>query len=150
MAPEDLTKTGRLLALFDRAVERGLIEQSEDGRLRFLAAAEHALRCADQNPAGMFASIVNGGRWLYITHADEEAAAARLREMHRGTRRPTIAPERPRPRMATELSPDARLVLAAQQVATRLKRDAFRLLQAQQGWTRERYDRAVHELEASR
>src|SRR5262249_8305461 len=39
---EDLRDTGRLLVLYEQAVDRGLAKASEWGRLRFVAAAEHA------------------------------------------------------------------------------------------------------------
>src|SRR5262249_48017129 len=42
VVPEDLADTGRLLELYAQAVAAGLVPASEWGRLRFVAAAEHA------------------------------------------------------------------------------------------------------------
>ena len=75
---EDLQDTARLMALHRQAVGRGYIDGSDHGRLMFTAAAEHALRLADK-PPGMFAWIVKRKRWLFVTNADEAAAARRIK-----------------------------------------------------------------------
>lgn len=144
----DLTDMRRLLALFDRAVTLGLADPSENGRMQFVAAAEHARRLARRNAPGLFASIVNDGRWLYITQRDEEAAAARWRSYQ--SPRPT--PPEPLPRSPRpELSADARIAAAAQKLGAQLRRDPFRIIKTQfRDWSRQRFDAAVAEVEASR
>ena len=61
VVPEDLKDTGRLLELYDQAVELGLVTASEWDRLRFVAAAEHARIIGTQNPCGLFVRLVRGG-----------------------------------------------------------------------------------------
>ena len=57
---EDLKDTGRLLDLLDQAIDRQLVGSSEADRLRFVAAAEHALAIGQGNPPGLFASLIRG------------------------------------------------------------------------------------------
>ena len=70
----DLTSHPRLLVLFDEAVARRLIERTEAARLRFVAAAQHALAAGQTNPCGLFVAVVKRGLWAHITQADEERA----------------------------------------------------------------------------
>lgn len=80
---DDLHSLSRLQALFRRAVAARLVAGSESGWFDFVGAAVHARRVADRNPAGLFASIVRRGQWLYITAADEEAARRWIRGIRR-------------------------------------------------------------------
>ena len=61
VVPEDLKDTGRLLDLYEQAVELGLVTDSEHDRLRFVAAAEHARIIGTRNPCGLFVRLVRGG-----------------------------------------------------------------------------------------
>lgn len=150
VVPEDLRDTGRLLELYDQAVEAGLVTSSECDRLRFMAAAEHARVIGTRNPCGLFVRLVRGGLLHFATHDDETAASVRLRRhLYGGRLEPRavhgsdIRPER------QELSEDARLVHAVRTVAARARYqgDAFLLLKREKPeWTRERWDRAVAEL----
>jgi len=67
----DLRDTGELLARVPGAA-------GEAERLRYVAAAEHALRVGEQ-PLALFRWIIRGRRWDVITLADEDRAAARLK-----------------------------------------------------------------------
>lgn len=150
---EDLRSPCRLLSLFDQAVRRGLVQGCDDDRLRFFAAAAHAIRCATSNAPGLFASVVNGGRWLHLTNGDEEVAAAWLRGLRDGprTRQPQWRPPR---QPAARLSHDARLLLAARKVAHDRRGaagDPYRMLRLQDpSWTRDRYDAAQEEIDQRR
>jgi hypothetical protein len=150
VVPEDLKDIGRLLELYEQAVEQGLVTESEHDRLRFVAAAEHARIIGTKNPCGLFARLVRGGLLHFVTYDDEVAASVRIRrhlhgeipESRPGTR-VSIMPARP------QLSDDARLVQAVRAAAAKAgyRGDAFPLLKRQKPeWTRERWDRAVAEL----
>ena len=119
VVPEDLADTGRLLELYEQAVGLGLVAASEWGRLRFVAAAEHARVIGTKNPCGLFVRLVRGGLWHFATYDDETTASVRLRRHLYGMRRRggprSRAAIRPRP----ELSDDARLVQAVREVAAR-------------------------------
>jgi len=147
---EDLKDTGRLLQLFDQAVARELVTASEADRLRFVAAAEHARVIGTRNPPGLFARLVRGRIWNYLTQDDEDAASARLkrhlfgdpRRCGEGIRRPAAA-ERP------ALSEDARLVREVRAALARAgcRGDPYLALRARDSsWTRPRWDGALAEL----
>jgi len=75
----DLGDPIRLNGLFAQAVRQKLVRGSLSDRLRFFAAAEHALRVGRRNPCGLFAAIVRRGLWAYISQVDEDRAATQLR-----------------------------------------------------------------------
>ena len=75
----DLIDRERTLALHHEACEHGLAERSEAGRLRFVGLAMHARRCGTRNPAGLFAWLLAGRRWGFITQIDEDQARELLR-----------------------------------------------------------------------
>jgi hypothetical protein len=77
---EDLRDVDRTLKLYDQAVARGLASPSEDGRLKFLAVAEHARAVGTTNPGGLFARLVRRGWWHFATQDDEDIARRRLRD----------------------------------------------------------------------
>jgi hypothetical protein len=149
--PEDLKDTARLLLLYEQAVDLGLAASSEHGRLRFVAAAEHARVIGTRNPCGLFVRLVRGGLWHFATGDDEQAASVRLRRHLYGPAREVPAqPGRAVTRSEPVLSADARLVEAVLAAAAkaRYRGDAFPLLKrAQPEWTRERWDKAVAELD---
>jgi hypothetical protein len=145
--PEDLRDTGRLLALFEEAQAQGLIGGSEHERLTFVATAERACLVGSTNPCGFFAQLIRRGLWHFVTQDHEDAAHERLKAYFHG-----VTPRR-RPPPVPTLSDDARLVAELQ---SRLclqfdREDVFLLLRRESPeWTRERWDRAVAEVEAAR
>ena len=147
---EDLTDLGRLLELFEQAVAAGLVPASEWGRLRFVAAAEHARVIGTKNPCGLFVRLVRGGLLHFATYDDETAASTRIRKHLHGGATADRAAEQGIARRMPELSDDARLVQAVRAAAARAgyRGDAFPLLKRHKPeWTRERWDRAVAELD---
>lgn len=157
--PEDLADVGRLLALYDQAVDQGLAAASEFGRQRFIAAAEHAKSIGTKNPCGLFARLVRGGFWRFATQDDETEANARLkRHLHEPppAPRPRVDPAPSVLRRSTSTkaeSDDARLVQAAREVAVRCgwRNDPFLLLRrTDAAWTRDRWNRAAAELDGRR
>lgn len=70
--PEDLGQTTRLESLHAEACARGQADPSEAGRLRFMALAAHARSHATRNAPGLFAWLLRGQRWGFITQADED------------------------------------------------------------------------------
>jgi hypothetical protein len=153
VVPEDLTDTGRLLELYAQAVALGLVPASEWGRLRFVAAAEHARDIGATNPCGLFAKLVRSGTLHFATEDDAQAASVRIRRHLFGTEapgRPAPAEQRGIVRGMPELSEDARLVQAVRAAAARARYrgDPFPLLKREKPeWTRERWDRALEELD---
>jgi hypothetical protein len=152
VVPEDLADTGRLLELFEQAVARGLVPASEWGRLRFVAAAEHARSIGTANPCGLFVRLVRGGWLHFATEDDATAASVRLRRhLYGGSPPGRTAAEQGGivGGMMPELSEDARLVRAVRAAAARAgyRGDPFPLLKREKSeWTRERWDRALEEL----
>ena len=158
---EDLKDTGRLLELYRQAVAEGLVTSSERDRLRFVAAAEHAQVIGTRNAPGLFIRLVKGKLFHFLTQDDEDAANTRIKRhlfgmpvkpkrvgcSSLGGQSPSGAGgERP------ILSADAVLVRAVRAAATqaRYRGDAFYLLKRERPeWTRERWDRAVSELESA-
>lgn len=76
--PEDLQDPVRLDELFAQAQAGGFVLRGTAARLRFHAAAAHAIRVGKQNPPGLFAAIVRRGLWSHICAADEELARCRM------------------------------------------------------------------------
>jgi hypothetical protein len=75
----DLKDPSRLLVLERQAQGRGHVGKSESDRLKFFAAAEHALTHGRRNPAGLFAAIVRRGLWHHLSLRDEDLARRALR-----------------------------------------------------------------------
>lgn len=147
VVPADLSDTGRLLELHAEAVELGLVDDTEPGRLKFVAAAEHARVIGTKNPCGLFVRFVRGKLWDYLTHGDEDAANRRLKDHIRPRREIPAAPRVADPRPV--LSEDARIVGAVENTAKRAgyRLDAFYLLRKERpDWTRDRWDAAKLEL----
>ena len=151
VVPEDLKDTGRLLELYDQAVDEGLVTASEWDRLRFVAAAEHARIIGTRNPCGLFVRLVRGGLLHFATHDDETAASVRLRRHLYGA-----APPERRAEQGAVIRPGAgalgRRAAGAGgaygggpcRIPTAMP---SRLLKRQKPeWTRERWDLAVAEL----
>jgi hypothetical protein len=150
---DDLKDTARLLDLHRQAVERELVTSSEADRLRFVAAAEHAQTIGKGNPPGLFAYLIRGRCWRYLTQEDEDRANARIKAYLRGPApAPVTSPPSPFPSFAprhSTLSEDARIVreVRAASIRAGIFRDPFPVIQARDpAWTRERWDRAMGEL----
>ena len=147
---EDLKDVVRLLMLFGQAIALGLVTSSERDRLRFVAAAEHARVIGTTNPCGLFVRLIRNGLWPFLTRDDEDTANRRLKRHLYG--KPPERKESP-PFAVTEtvkLSEDARLVQAIRAALARTKYqgDGFAILRRERPeWTRERWDRALAELE---
>lgn len=79
-----LRDTGRLLKHHDFLANLGNYGcvRTEASQHRFVSAAEHALRTAD-DPVKLFVSNLSAGRW-HIVGDDEDRASARIREHLRG------------------------------------------------------------------
>jgi hypothetical protein len=153
---EDLKETARLLELHGQAIGREIIGPSEADRLRFVAAAEHAMAIGKGNPPGLFAYLVRGACWRYSTGADEDRANARIKAHLRGPEPIAIQPipfGSIRPGSPPGLSEDARIVKAIREASIRagIFRDPFPSVQGRDpSWTRERWDAALAELGLSR
>jgi hypothetical protein len=146
----DLKDTGRLLALYEQAVARGLVTFSERDRLRFVAAAEHARVIGTRNPCGLFVRLVRRSLWSFVTQDDEDAARVRLKRhlygvgLARESSPVSVGPPR------VELSSDARLVQSVRSalVGAGYRGDGFALLRRQRPeWTRSRWAEALAELD---
>jgi hypothetical protein len=146
---EDLKDTGRLLDLHHQAVEQGVIGESEADRLRFLAAAEHALAIGKANPCGLFVYLIRGKLWRYLTQSDENRANARIKAHLRGPALPTKASGMGCPSIRPVLSDDAQMVLniRAALAKAKFKGDPFpQLRRIDASWDRARWDDALREL----
>lgn len=150
VVPSDLDDIARLLELWRQACAAGRAKASEDGRLHFVAMAEHARAYGSKNPCGLFAWLLSNTQW--VTQADEDEANRRLKhhffppEKH-STARAAVAATVVQP---TEL---ARYVLAIQRVVTqqRLSIDPWHLArQHRPSLTREEWETGVAELENHR
>ncbi len=75
---QDLHDPGRLIALYEQAVQAGLIGTSEAARLTFVALACHVLRYRPQNAGGLFHCLLTRKLSHVVTQADEDAARQRL------------------------------------------------------------------------
>jgi hypothetical protein len=144
---EDLRDTGRLLELHGQAVARGVVTASEADRLHVAAAAEHALSIGKANTPGLFAHLVRGRLWRYLTQADEDRANARIKAHDRGPE-----PFRGLGGMVALLTPspghpsDAEIVRAVRSATIKagVFRDPFPAFQRlNPSWSRERWDRAM-------
>ena len=82
MTTSDLRSVGRLLELFRTAVDRGLIDGSDDSRTWFVAAAYHAIRIATRNPPGLFARLIctHQRSRTFVTPTELEVATVQIRE----------------------------------------------------------------------
>jgi len=151
--PEDLQETARLLTLFAQAQAQGLIGKSDSERLTFFGLAEHAKIVGSANPCGLFAALVRRQCWHFITDSDEDAAQQRLKTHLYGTASQTRGAPPPYNLAQTELSKDAAIVRYVQTQLARagFEGDVFGLVSRDDAsWTRERWDKAVDELDRAR
>ncbi len=149
--------TGRLLDLHRQGVAQGRVGASEGDRLKFVAAAEHALAIGKGNPPGLFAYLVRNSCWRYLTVADEDRANTRIKAFQRGPEpsredpgsRPFSIGSRGMDRTAPGLSEDARIVKAVREAAIRagIFRDPYPAFQARYPeWGPDRWASAMKEL----
>jgi hypothetical protein len=154
---EDLRDPARLMTLHAQAVEQGAISNSENERLNFFAAANHARVIGSRNPPGLFVKIVRSKLFGFLTQDDEDAARAQIRNLLY----PKTAPEQsPRggPYSASNgqtakgpsLSDDARFVRDITRVLKQRgipDSSMWRLVNRERPeWTRERWDQALGEF----
>jgi hypothetical protein len=81
---EDLRDPGRLDCLYQQATNAGMVRHSTAGRLRWFAAAEHAMAAGRRNPCGLFIALWRRGLWHHITQAQEDAARLKLKKLDFG------------------------------------------------------------------
>ena len=116
-----------------------------------IPTAEHS-KAVGSKPCRLFAWMAWKGRWEFITQADEDAARMRLK-LH--FHAPPVKPKVP-PKARPEREPLSADAILVQTITEALKRanhrgDGFPLLKRERPeWTRERWDQALAELEASR
>lgn len=77
--PDDIKDFAALRGLFFQAVKAGWLKNSEASFLNWLAAAVRANSVRVRDPVRVFVSVVRGGRWDFITQAQEERARVILR-----------------------------------------------------------------------
>jgi hypothetical protein len=151
--PADLIDTARLLTLFEQAYTQGLIGKSDSERLTFLSLAEHAKVVGSSNSCGLFAALVRRQCWHFVTDSDEDAAHQRFTAYLYGAHHQPRGSPQPHSLAQPELSKDAAIV---QYLQTQLARagftgDMFGLVSRDDAsWTRERWDKAVGELDQAR
>jgi hypothetical protein len=75
---EDLSDPQRLATLFEQAQREGLVGRSESEWLKFVSAAERAVRVGTANRAGFFVAVVRRGLWHHISIRDEDRARRHL------------------------------------------------------------------------
>jgi hypothetical protein len=133
------------------AVGRGKAQKGKKGTL-WLCRKRAAMRwSSDQgNPPGLFAYLLRGACWRYITQGDEDRANARIKAFLRGPELPAaVAKAQTRP----ALSRDARMVGEFRRAiaAAEYRGDPFPpVCRHDPSWTRERWDAALVELEETR
>lgn len=74
MCLRDLREPQRLLVRYANAVKLGMLSDTQANQLRFVSAAQHALRVARRNACGVFVSLIRDQNWHYISQADEDKA----------------------------------------------------------------------------
>jgi hypothetical protein len=75
----DLQNNARSEALWQQAIERGHLKQTQADRINFFTAIAHALRVAKHNPCGLLRTVVEQRLWHVLSQADEYNALQRLR-----------------------------------------------------------------------
>lgn len=154
MHPRDLSDTGRLLELHRQAVELGLARDGEGGRLDFVSLAERAIARAER-PGAMFFWLLRENQTAFITQADEDEAARRIKTHLYGDSRKREqwgGEPLPRPKIhLPEWSADDKVVIACIQTARKHRvAEPFSLARQVKGWTRDRWDNALLAYESKR
>jgi hypothetical protein len=155
--PEDLRDPARLMDLHAQAVEQGAISNSENDRLNFFAAANHARVIGSRNPPGLFVRIVRSKLFGFLTQDDEDAARAQVRillypktALEQSPRGGPYSASNGQIAKGLSLSDDARFVRDITRVLKQRgipDSSMWRLVNRERPeWTRERWDRALGEL----
>jgi hypothetical protein len=84
MRIEDLWEPQRLDGLYRQAAAGGLVQESPASRLRWFAAAEHAMEAGDRNPCGLFVAVYRRSLWHHITQPQEDRARVKLKKLDFG------------------------------------------------------------------
>lgn len=84
LSREDLSNVGRLVELQRHLAGQGIIERSDTGLLRMVAAAEMALRTA-REPAKRFARVILRRHWDAVSEEDLQTARNRIATYRRET-----------------------------------------------------------------
>ena len=79
MQLHDLRQDERSEALWQQAIQRGHLKQTQPDRITFFAAIAHAFRVAKHNACGLLRTVVEQGLWHFLSQADEYNAIQRLR-----------------------------------------------------------------------
>jgi len=77
-----LSDDGHLLQLYAEAVASGLVPDDEDGLLRFVAAAEHALNASGVPDRPLLFKTIVRGKWGLVPNAAIDRARERLRTIN--------------------------------------------------------------------
>ena len=149
----DLDSTPRLLELYRQACALGLAFPGDAGRLDFLSLAERA-RCRGKRAGALFFWLLREKKTAFITHADEDEAARRIREFYNGPRPKRRdreewggSPRRSEPKWTA----DDKVVMACIRVSQQRRiDDPFRAAQQAKDWTRDRWDAALAAYESKR
>jgi len=117
-----------------------------------MAAAEHALAIGKGNPPGLFAWLICQGCWRYIWQEDEDRAQVRIKAFLRGPEPARVMSSSFRQAVGPILSEDARAVREYRRALASAKYQGDPFPQVRRhdpSWTRERWDAALLELEAT-
>jgi hypothetical protein len=165
---EDLRNDTRSEELWQEAIQRGFLKNTQSDRVNFFAAIAHALRVAKRNACGLLRTVVEKGLWHVISLADEYNAIQRSRrstdehetkEAQRIHASPFLTTNADRVgevnEQPFELSEDALIVqtLTADLQRAGVAGDVFRIVQKHgylQNWDKERWLQAERELAQAR
>ena len=167
MQLHDLRQDARSEALWQQAIQRGHLKNTQADRLDFFAAIAHALRVAKHNACGLLRTVVEQGHWHFLSQADEYNALQRLRrvtdeheakEAQRMHNNPFLTMPADRSGEVDEqpgLSADALVVqtVTADLQRVGVTRDVFRLVQGHgflRDWDQDRWLQAEEELAQAR
>jgi len=76
---DDLASVSAVVEWIPHAVKAGLVDESEDCRIRIVAAALRAVRFGKRSPVGLFRTIVAGAKWGDLSEQDLTDASFALR-----------------------------------------------------------------------
>lgn len=145
-----LRDTGHLLDLYQQAVSERLIEQSDRGRLDFVAWAERA-RSRGQKPEALFIWLLRNRKFEFITQADEDAASRRIKEYHEPTVQRACAEDDNVNVVVAQTdsrTEDDRIVVTCFRAAKKAKlADPFPIASNLRGWSRKRWSEARRHYE---
>lgn len=101
----DLSSIQALRTLYDQAVSRGLLTDSEANFVSFISTAAYCRRVGE-NPAALFVYLVNKGE-LTSALQDEDRAIRELKEWRRSTseKKEWLLPKRPQTQTAVTANP---------------------------------------------